>query len=107
MAYKVGPDNEVAAEVAGFSDRTLQYWKVCLAEIATDPYPRIGYYVERIIPIPPLPMRTFLYWINEETSVSGETLFVFSAEFFPEYALVYAVDEDAGEATIFYLRSNR
>ena len=52
-------------------------------------------------------MRTYLYEITEETSISGEQMFVFVAEFFPEHALVYVVDEEEREVVIFYLRLNR
>jgi hypothetical protein len=97
----------VAAEVARFSASTLRYWNACLLEIANDPFPRVGLYVERVIPLPPFPMRTYLYEITEETSISGEEMFVFVAEFFPEYALVYVVNEDDREVVIFYLRPQR
>jgi hypothetical protein len=107
VAYKVGPDDNVAAEVARFSAPALHYWQACLAEIAADPFPRIGRYVERVIPIRPFPMRTYLYEVTEETSISGERTFVFVAEFFPEYALVYVVDEAEREVVIIYLRPNR
>jgi len=107
VAYKVVLDSEVAAEVATFSARTLHYWNACLAEIAADPFPRFGLYVERVIPIAPFPMRTYLYEITEETSISEEKMLVFVAEFFPEYSPVYVVDEAEDEVVIFYLRPNR
>ncbi len=103
VAYRVNHDS-VAAEVASFSDATLKYWHAALGEISANPFPRIGYYVERVIPIPPLPMRTYLYWISEETSVSGERFFVFTSEFFPQFAPLYVVNETDGEVGIFYLR---
>ena len=82
MAYAVRPSDDVAAQVAQLSRAALNYWNVCLSEIAADPLPRFGRYVERVIPIAGLPMRTYLYEITEETSISGETLFAFVAEFF-------------------------
>jgi hypothetical protein len=106
VAYRVDSD-KVAAEVAQFSGATLRHWKACLVEIAIDPFPRFGLYVERVLPIPPLPMRTYVYEITEETSVSGEKMFVLVAEFFPEYAPVYVVNHDESEVDIFYLRPRR
>lgn len=106
MAYRVDT-RKVAAEVARFSGATLRHWNACLAEIAVDPFPRFGLYVERVLPVRPFPMRTYIYEITEETSVSGEKMFVFVAEFFPEYALVYVVDNDAAEAEIIFLRATR
>jgi len=52
-------------------------------------------------------MRTYLYEITEETSVSGERMFIFVAEFFPEYSPLYVVNEAESEVDIFYLRKNR
>lgn len=52
-------------------------------------------------------MRTYVYEITEETSVSGEKMFVLVAEFFPEYAPVYVVNHDESEVDIFYLRPRR
>jgi hypothetical protein len=103
VAYRINQDR-VAGEVAIFSDVTRKYWNVCLSEISANPFPRIGYYVERVIPIPPLPMRTYLYWISEETSVSGERFYALEAEFFPEYSPLYVVNESDSEVGIFYLR---
>ena len=107
MAYKVTLDDSVALDAAAFSAQTLRHWSACLVEIASDPFPRDGVYVERVIPIPPFPMRTFLYEIAEETSISGETLFVFTAEFFPEYSLVYVVNDDEREVALLALRAKR
>ena len=104
VAYTVRPDANVSVEVSRFPDRVLHYWNLCLAEIAADPFPRFGLLVERVLPIPAFRMRTFVYAITEETSVSHERVFVFSAEFFSEYALLYAINEEKREAMIFYLR---
>lgn len=106
VTYRVNP-NKVAAEVQEFSGAALHYWNACLAEIAIDPHPREGRYVERA-PFPPFSLRTYLYWITEEiSSLSGENMFVFVAEFFPEYSLVYVVNHDESEVDIFYLRAGR
>ncbi len=99
--------SRVAAEVAGFTDRTLAGWNACLGEIAADPHPRLGYYVDRAIPLAGITMRTWLYEITKETSVSDEILLVFTAEFFPEYAPVYVVNEEAHAVAIIFLRENR
>ena len=106
MGYRVDSD-KVAAEVSQFSGATLRHWIACLAEIALDPFPRFGLYVERVLPLPPLPMRTYVYEITEETSVSGERMFVLVAEFFPEFAPVYVVNQDDSQVEIFYLRTRR
>ncbi len=103
MAYRVNSDR-VAADVAKFSDAALRYWTVCLAEIAADPSPRSGYYVERVLPVRPMLMRTFLFWITEEVSVSGEHFFAFTSEFLAEYVPLYVVNEGEKEVAIFYLR---
>ncbi len=67
MGYNVDA-TRVAAEVASFSDWMLEAWNMCLGEIAANPYPRPGFYVEREVPIPGFPMRTWLYEITQETS---------------------------------------
>ena len=107
MAYKVVLSDDVAAEAARFSDEALRYWNVCLSEIASNPLPRSAFYVERIVPILNFPMRTYLYEITEETSISGEQMLVFVAEFFPEHSIVYVMDEDAREVRVIYLRQTR
>jgi hypothetical protein len=97
----------VAVEVQGFSDSVRRSWAACLTEIAANPYPRFGLYVDRPIPIRGFPMRTWVYEIAQETSISGEIVFVFTGDFFPEYAPVYVVDETREEVVILYLRENR
>lgn len=109
MAYRVVPDDNVSAEVSTFSAPTLHYWKVSLRQIADDPFPRRGTYKERVVAISPLPVRDRHFEITEETSVSGETMFVFVADFFPGWSIVYVVEDRPvdgydGEAFIFYLR---
>lgn len=42
-----------------------------------------------------------------KTSISGQAVFVFSAEFFPDYAPIYEMDEDKREIIVLYLRDNR
>ncbi len=106
MAYRVDT-RLVAAEVAQFSDRTFTAWEACLKEIVSDPYPRLGYYVDQAVAIRGVTMRTWLYEITADTSISGDRLLVFTAEFFPEYAPVYTVNEDAQEIVMIYLRENR
>ena len=49
-------------------------------------------------------MRTYLYEITREVSISSEEVLVFVAEFFPEFGLVYVVDEVARRAVVIYLR---
>jgi hypothetical protein len=99
--------SRVASEVARFSESQRAAWETCLAEIALDPFPRYGFYVDRAIPIPGFTFRTWLYDITEETSVSGEVVNVFNAEFFPDYAPVYIVDEAVNEVLLLFLRENR
>jgi hypothetical protein len=106
MAYDVDQTN-VTSEVATFSEVALRYWMVCVAEIAVDPYPRFGSYVESIVPIRGFPLRTYLYEITREVSVSGEEMYVFTAEFFPEYLPLYVIDEGRLIVRIIYLRENR
>jgi hypothetical protein len=106
VAYTVD-SAKVAAEVANFSDHVLKSWKACLAEIVINPYPRFGLYVDRLIPILGFPMRTWVYEIAQDTSISGEVVFVFTGDFFPEYAPVYVVNEDLEKVVMIYLRENR
>ena len=106
MDYTVD-SSRVAAEVKRFTDAMLKAWTTCLGEIAANPYPRSAYYVDRPIDIAGIPMRTWLYEITQETSVSGEIILVFTAEFFPEYAPVYVVNEEARVVAIIFLRENR
>jgi hypothetical protein len=104
MTYQVRQD-KVAAEVGRFPARVRRYWDICVIEIASDPHPRWGTYVDR----PPLPgytSRTFLYTIREETSISGEKIFVLASELLPEYDIIYAVNEDEREVEIFFLRES-
>ena len=103
MAYKVDAAS-VADDVGRFSDRVLKAWVACLAEIEADPYPHFGFYVDRAIPILGFPMRTWIYDIAQETSISGESVYVFTAEFFPEYATVYVIDEGTKEIVVLFLR---
>lgn len=49
-------------------------------------------------------MRTWIYDIAQETSISGESVYVFTAEFFPEYATVYVIDEGTKEIVVLFLR---
>ncbi len=97
----------VAPDVEHLSDHALTAWTACLAEIASNPYSRFGVYVDRTIPIFGFPMRTWVYEIAQETSISGEPIYVFYGEFFPEYAPVYVVDERANEVVVLFLRANR
>ncbi len=101
--YKIGLKDEVTSAIADFSPVALRYWNVCLHEIATDPFPRSGQYSERIVPIRGFPWHIYNYWITEETSLSSERIFI--AEFLPECAPVYAVDEAGSEVEIFSLRN--
>ena len=107
MAYRIEIARNVASDVARFSALTLEYWSASLAEIAADPFPRFGFYVDQRLPIRQFPVRTFLYEITEELSISGEAIFVFVAEFFPEHDIVYVLDEDAQAVLIIYLRAGR
>jgi hypothetical protein len=114
VAYEIALDDSVAAQVSGFSAPTRHYWNVCLAQIRSDPFPRRGSYVERVIAIAPSPLRVRYFEITEETSISGEKMFVLVADFFPGRSLVYVLHKYAdyeaqaeacgGEARIFYVR---
>ncbi len=105
MAYRVDP-TKVDAEVANFSDHVRKSWKACLGEIIVNPYPRFGVYVGRLIPILDFPMKTWTYEIAQETSISEQVVFVFTGDFFPEYAPVYLINEDAKEVIMLFLRKN-
>lgn len=107
MTYSVD-STRVDAEVEQFSDRLQRSWNACIAQIAADPHPRFGTHVDRVIPIVGFPMRTWVYEIVEETNrLSGEIVFVFTADFFPEYAPVYAIDEGSRTVIMLFLRDNR
>lgn len=106
MPYSVD-SSRVDDEVARFPDHVLRSWRACLGLIAQDPEPRFGTYVERVIPIRGFPMRSWVYEIaKEENRVSGETVYVFTGDFFPEYAPVYIVYEGAQEVIMLFLRHN-
>ena len=107
MAYAVD-STRVDAEVAAFTDQVLRSWNACLGEIVADPHPRFGTYVDRVIPILGFPMRTWIYEIAQEThSLSGQTVFVFTGDFFPEFAPVYLVNEASKVLIVLFLRANR
>jgi hypothetical protein len=97
----------VANEIEPLSARVRRSWDACLEEIATDPRARFGAYVEPAIPLNRVPMRTWVYEIAAETSISDEELYVFTGDFLPEFAPVYVIDEDQREVVIIYLRQNR
>jgi hypothetical protein len=105
VAYAVD-STKVDAEVATFSGRVLKSWKACLGEIIVNPYPRFGFFVDRLIPILDFPMKTWIYEISQETSISEQVVFVFTGDFFPEYAPVYLIDEDAKKVIMLFLREN-
>jgi hypothetical protein len=102
--YKVGLKDEVASLVAGFDPVTLHYWNVALSAIADDPWPRSGQYSERLVPIRGFPWYTYNYWITETESISGERIFVFTAEFF-DYRPVFVIDREGREVEVFSVRS--
>lgn len=52
-------------------------------------------------------MRTWLYEITQETTISGDPLMIFTAEFFPEYAPVYMINEETRVVAVLFLRENR
>lgn len=107
MAYTVD-SARVDAEVVSFSDHVSRSWSACLGVIANDPHPRFGTYVDRVIPILGFPLRSWIYEIAQETNrLSGETVFVFTGDFFPEYAPVYIVNESSKVVIMLYLRENR
>jgi hypothetical protein len=106
LAYRITVRRSVAAAVERFDAATRRYWDVCLQEIALNPMPRYGAYVERDAPIRGFPSRTYNYEIYEEVSIAGEVLYVFVAEFFPHYLPIYAIDEANREVELFYLRNN-
>lgn len=105
--YTVRTSNSVTREVSRFDNETRHYWSALVAEIAANPFPRFGHYIEEPSPLRGLPMRTFNYEIAEELSVSGERLMVCTAEFFPVYVPVYVVNEDLWEVVVIYLRESR
>ena len=107
MAYTVD-STRVDDEIATFADHVRKAWQACLGEIAADPHPRFGRYVDRAIPILGFPMRTWVYEIEKDTNrLSGETVLVFTGDFFPEYAPVYIVNEEAAVVVMLFLRDNR
>jgi len=102
--YTISLSDDVASAVADFTPDTLRYWNVFLDKVAVDPFPRFAGYVEQPIPIRGFPMRTWNYYIEERTSISGERIFLFVAEFLTECTPVYSVDEDAQIVDVFSLR---
>ena len=106
MAFRIILEPSVQRDVDRFADDTFRYWNISLAEIASNPFPRSAFYVEQQIPIRGFPARTWLYDITEETTISGERIFVYVVEFFPEHAVVYLVDEAAREVLVIYLRES-
>jgi hypothetical protein len=105
VAYTVQTSERVAAQVAQFTAIVKRYWDACVEEIAADPFPRFGVYVDSL-PIPGFPARTFIYEIREEISEQGQRYYSFLADFFPEHVLVYLVNERDMIVRIFYLRRN-
>ena len=105
MTYRVKTDS-IAPEIRRFTPDIEHWWNVCIAEIALNPFPRSGAYIERIAPIRGLPMRTYLYDIVEDARVSGEIVHAFTAEFFPWYIVVYVLYEDDHEVDVIFLREN-
>jgi len=57
-----------------------------------------------VLPLPNVRLRTWIYEISSETSLAGEQIFVFFGEFFPEYEIVYAIDENQEEVILLFLR---
>ena len=102
--FLVGLSKEVQEFVTTLDAATLRYWYVAIRLIAENPFPRYGYYSERPLGVINAPSFTYNYWISEWTSVSGETLFVFTSEFLADLRLGYAVDEEAGRVEIFSVR---
>jgi hypothetical protein len=86
----------------------LRSWNACIGQIVADPHPRFGTYVDRVIPILGFLMRSWIYEIAQETNrLSGEMVFVFTGDFFPEYAPVYILNEGSKLVIMLYLRENR
>lgn len=63
--------SRVAEEVAAFANHVRHSWQVFLTEVQADPHLRHETYVDRIIPIPGFPMRTWIYEITEENKHLG------------------------------------
>jgi hypothetical protein len=51
-------------------------------------------------------MKTWVYEIVEDTSISEQVIFVFTGDFFPDYAPVYLIDEPAKNVIVLFLRKN-
>ena len=82
------------------------YWDACVGELERNPRPRQGYFLERVSSLGNSTLKTYLYEITEEVSISGEKLYVLTAEFFPFYIPVYRLNESARNVVIIYLREN-
>ena len=103
MAYAIDW-TRVADEVAAFPEHVRQSWDACLREVAANPHARFGYYVDR--GVGGLPMRTWVYEIAEEVSISGLVVQAFTGDFFPEYAPVYTINEKEQVVIMLFLREN-
>jgi hypothetical protein len=82
VAYTVQTSERVAAQVAQFTAIVQRYWDACVEEIAADPFPRFGVYVDSL-PIPGFPARTFIYEIREEISEQDNATTRFLPTSFP------------------------
>lgn len=101
MTYVVS-HSRVDAEVSAFDREPRQWWTECLAILAEDPHPRFATWTtERPV------AGTWTFDIVEEVSISGETVFVLTAEFFVHDSLVYAIKEQSREVEVVFLRPNR
>lgn len=113
MAYRVSLSSEVAAQVARFGAPESYYWRRALQEISDGPFCRKGGITERAVATAPFPLRTHSYRITCHQYVSGETVYLFIAEFLPGRTIAYVLDEwdppvegYQGEARIIFLRTH-
>lgn len=110
MAYRITAD-DVAADVAQFTAPARYYWDRSPSLIAADPHEREATSLERAISIASVPLMEFSYKISRHEYVSGEVVYVFSADFFPRRAIAYVIDEwdnsidgSDGEVRVIYVR---
>jgi hypothetical protein len=116
VTYRVNLHPDVQQELLSFTSTKRHYFDLSREQIAADPSARQGTCAERVLPFLPVPRRMRRFEITREISISGEHVWVFLADFFPD-AIAYLIkDYDrsvqmasgyAGEALVIGLRPDR
>lgn len=105
MAYRVEPNDEVAAQVALFNAPERYYWNRALSVIAATPFCHSGGIIERVVATAPYPLVRRPYVITCHEYISQDMVYYFDAQFLPGRTILYLIDEDDGEVEIFSLRT--